>query len=90
LGIVFIEAQACGIPVIGTKIGGIPDVIQDGVNGLLISSRDSEAIYNAIKGIWNNPSLASEYVQNALQSVKKFDWDKIAENISAIYETTEP
>jgi len=85
LGIVFIEAQACGVPVIGTRIGGIPDVIENGVNGLLILPRNSKAIFDAIKGILDDASMASNLTQNALESVKKFDWYKIAEDMENVY-----
>ncbi|MDP3793925.1 MAG: glycosyltransferase family 4 protein, partial [Candidatus Uhrbacteria bacterium] len=49
MGIVFVEAQAAGTAVIGTKIGGIPDVIENDVTGILVPSQDVEALAQAIK-----------------------------------------
>lgn len=86
LGIVFIEAQACGTPVIGTNVGGIPDVIENGRTGILVPPRDSSAIAEAIKRIFEDKAFAEEIVKNANESVKKFDWNKITEQVSEIYQ----
>lgn len=86
LGIVFIEAQACGIPVIGTNIGGIPDVVRHGSTGLLVPPKDSKKIAETISCFWKNEWLQKRLVQNALQNVKKFEWSSISENVSRVYE----
>ncbi|MFA6422450.1 MAG: glycosyltransferase family 4 protein [Candidatus Buchananbacteria bacterium] len=85
LGIVFIEAQACALAVIGTKVGGIPDVIEDGVNGLLINSKSSPAISSAIIKLLKNKEFASSLSSNALETVKKFDWKNIISEVDNIY-----
>ena len=54
LGIALIEAMACGIPVIGTRIGGIPEIIEDKRNGLLVEPNDERAISEAIISMCNN------------------------------------
>lgn len=87
LGIVFIEAQACGVPVIGANVGGIPDVIQDGVNGLLVPPRDSQVIADAVKNIWWDKEFAFRLMQNAKNNAQKFNWVNIAEQVSNIYES---
>ena len=56
-GIVFIEAMALGKPVIGTNIGGIPEVIEDGVNGFLVEPDDIESISSRIESLLNDRSL---------------------------------
>lgn len=56
---VVLEAQAAGIPVAGTRVGGIPDLIEDGVNGLLMNPNDLESLRTAADKILHDPALAS-------------------------------
>ena len=75
-GMVLIEAMACKKPVIGTKVGGIPYVIDDGVNGLLVPSKDPKALAEAIIKILKNPKLAKTMGENGYKKVKEnFTWD---------------
>ncbi|MDD3284446.1 MAG: glycosyltransferase family 4 protein [Patescibacteria group bacterium] len=85
LGIVFIEAQACNVSVIGTKVGGIPDIIVNNENGLLIESKNSEQITNSIIKLLNSEELRNKFIENAKKSVLKYDWGKIVEQISNLY-----
>jgi glycosyltransferase involved in cell wall biosynthesis len=85
LGNVFIEAQACGTPAIGTRVGGIPDVIQDGFSGLLIEPKNSEAITEALFKLLKNTELRQELARNGAESARQFDWQKIIEKINEIY-----
>jgi len=59
LPMVLLEAMAAGIPVIATRVGAVPRVIADGVNGLLVSPGNSDQLQIAIEGLLTNPSLAS-------------------------------
>jgi phosphatidyl-myo-inositol dimannoside synthase len=59
-GIVFLEAMACGKPVIGGAHGGIPDIVEDGVTGLLVPHGDVERLAQALESLLNNPSRARE------------------------------
>lgn len=85
LGIVFIEAQACGVPVIGTRIGGIPDVIQNNENGILIEPKNSEEISKSIIALLKNEDLRDRLSKKALETVRKYDWKKIVEKIDFLY-----
>lgn len=86
LGIVFIEAQACGVAVIGTNVGGIPDVIQNNENGLLIEPKNSVAISETIVKLLKDKSLASKLSSRALKTVKKYNWENIMEIIRSLYD----
>jgi glycosyltransferase involved in cell wall biosynthesis len=66
LGIVILEAMACGVPVIGSRIGGIPDIIVDKYNGLLVQPRDAQGLSNAIITVLSNENLRSSLSQGAL------------------------
>ncbi len=86
MGVVFIEAQAAGIPVIGTNIGGIPDIIENEKTGLLIKPKDSQAIAQAITKIFSQPELAQNLVENAKVNLKKYDWQNISQKVFRIYQ----
>lgn len=77
-GIVLIEAMACGIPVIGSRIGGIPNVISDRKNGFLVNPKDSNNLALAIKQLVSDPQLAKSLGLNGLKHAKtQFDITKV-------------
>lgn len=55
MGRVLIEAMACGKPVVGSAVGGIPDIIQDGKNGLLFRSEDADDLAEKLAGLLGDP-----------------------------------
>lgn len=57
LGTSFIEASACGLPVIGTSVGGVPEVIRDGVTGLLVPYGNVQALADALASLVKDPAL---------------------------------
>ena len=87
LGIVFIEAQAAGVPVIGTNVGGIPDIIKNEETGLLIPPRDSAAIAAAIVKIFKNKDRAEQLAKTAQKNLHRFDWTAIAGQVSDLYQS---
>jgi len=86
LGIVLLEAQALDVPVIGTDVGGIPDVIEHGKTGLLVPPSDAKAIADAIVRVLTEPGLSERLTAGAKERLAKFDWDKIAERYAALYQ----
>ena len=85
-GMVLIEGMACGKPVIGTDMGGIPEVISDGKNGLLVPPADSEALAKAIERILLDNSFAKELGENGYEGVRsKFSWDIQAEKYNFLF-----
>src|SRR5205814_1327126 len=78
LGVVLIEAMAYRIPVIGSAIGGITDIISDGKTGLLVPPEDPAAIAAAIERIATDPTLAERLALAGSQRVReRFGWDAI-------------
>lgn len=76
-GIVLVEAMASGIPVIGSNIGGIPNVIDDDINGLLVEPRDSKDLAEAILQILNDKKNAIKLGQSGLKKVEdNYTWEK--------------
>jgi glycosyltransferase involved in cell wall biosynthesis len=75
-GMVLIEAMACETPVVGTNIGGIPEVIRDGIDGFIVASRDSHALALAISKIVSDRELAARMGHAGEEKVRKFfTWD---------------
>ena len=84
-GITFIEANACGKPVIGSKSGGISDAILDNETGLLISPGDGEELKNAILRLFSNKDLYSKLSQaGRLRAERFFDWSVLMEKLESI------
>jgi glycosyltransferase involved in cell wall biosynthesis len=86
-GIVNLEAMACGVPIVASKIGGIPDVVKDGENGLLVPPRDSGALADVIIYLLENEDIRERMGKNGRKKVEDYSWEKIAEETENVYET---
>ncbi len=87
LGVVLLEAMASGVPVIGSNIGGIPDIIKDDVNGLLVPPGDPQALADAIIRILKNPDLAERFRKAGQETVRdRFSWDVITDQFVEVYQ----
>lgn len=84
-GMVLVEAMAAGTPVIGSRIGGIVDVIDDGKTGLLFPSGDHKILSEKILEILENRKLKDMMGQNAKISAKQYDTRVVGEKIHQIY-----
>jgi len=76
LGLVLLEAMESGLPVIATNVGGIPEIVENGKNGLLVKQKDPESIAIAIDQILNNEELAKRLVEKSREKVKEFNIQK--------------
>lgn len=87
-GLVLLEAMACGVPCIGTNVGGVPEVIEHGKTGYLVDVGDNDqAAKYAIELVTNN-SLYHEFSKRAIESTKnKFCSDKIINEYVDIYKS---
>ncbi|MFH0877405.1 MAG: lipopolysaccharide heptosyltransferase II [Candidatus Omnitrophota bacterium] len=85
-GRVIVEAQASGVPVIATKVGGVSEIIDDGQDGLLVFPKDHEVLAEAILKILKDPPLARQLAQAGRRKVEeKFSLTKMAEDTVAVY-----
>ena len=87
-GMTLLEANACGKPVIGTKIGGIKYVIKNGETGLLVPPEDSAALAKAIIKILKNRKLADKMGAKGRKLVEeKYSWEKVSKMTEEVYES---
>jgi glycosyltransferase involved in cell wall biosynthesis len=78
-GIVLVEAAAAGKPVVATRVGGIPDAVEDGKTGLLTEPGDYERLSDAVISLLNNGQTKRVMGEAAIRRVQdKFCWPKIA------------
>ena len=86
LGTVLLEAANFSIPLIGTNVGGIPDIIKDGETGILVPQKNPEAIREAVKKLVEDHELRDTLVENARNHIKNsFSWETITEKFFEIY-----
>jgi len=86
LGLVVLEAMAAQTPVVASNKGGIPLVVKDGYNGLLVRARSAKAIACAINKILKDEKLAEKLSENATKTIsQKFDWRVIVPQYENIY-----
>jgi lipopolysaccharide heptosyltransferase II len=85
-GRVIIEAQASGVPVVATRMGGVIDVIEDGLTGLLVAPADPGAISEAVIKIFNDKELAFRLAENAYKKLKqKYNIETMVKNTLDAY-----
>jgi glycosyltransferase involved in cell wall biosynthesis len=82
--VTLIEAMACGACVVTTGPGGIPYLVRDQENGVLVAKNEGAALAEGIAGILRNPKLAESLSQAARRSVEAFDWTRILPRWSSL------
>lgn len=85
---VILESMAAGVPVVATRVGGIPEIVEDGRNGLLTPPGDDQRMAEAIERLVREPSLRKEFGQRAKEyAMAHFHWDRISEQYEELYES---
>lgn len=78
LGVVLLEAMSYGVPVVGSRVGGIPDIIVDGKTGLLVAPGDPGALADALRRLAEDPPLATRLGAAGQAHVRAhFSWERI-------------
>ena len=86
LGIVNLEAMACGTAVVASAVGGIPEVVADGETGLLVPPDDPAALAGAITALTADPARAGAMGEHGRRrAVGEFSWTSVAERTAALY-----
>jgi glycosyltransferase involved in cell wall biosynthesis len=80
-----LDAQALGVPVIATAVGGIPDILEDGVNGRLVAARDPDALARAILAALEQPDERSAWAASGRERVGRFSAEAMVDGTLAVY-----
>lgn len=85
-GLAAVEAMACGIPVVASRVGGLVSTVSDGVSGYLIPWRCPEPFAEKLEVLFGNPELRANFGRAARESVKRFRWETVALEVAAVYD----
>jgi glycosyltransferase involved in cell wall biosynthesis len=85
LGRVLLEAMAAGRPVVATKVGGVPEVVEDGVTGILVSPSDPKGMAYAIVEILDDPERMATMGKQGKERVERFDIRTATDRLEILY-----
>ncbi len=85
-GLVAVEAQATGTPVVAAAVGGLTTVVRDGVSGLLVDTHEARDWAAALRRLIDDPTLVERLGEGALRHAQDFSWERTAERTLAAYE----
>ncbi len=83
-----LEAWASGVPVVSTNVGGVPFLVTDGADGLLVPPRQPEAMGVAALRVLREPGLRDQLKQQGLAQAQRYTWDQVAPQLLALYRVT--
>lgn len=85
-GLVAIEAQACGTPVVAARVGGLSTAVSDGVTGVLVDGHDPADYASALHPLLTDPGLRDAMSHKAVRHAEGFGWDVTADRTLAVYD----
>ena len=85
LPMVLLEAMSCGLAIVATAVGGVPDVVEDGVEALVVAPGDPEALAAALGRLAGDPELRSRLGEAALGRSAEFSPEAVAGRLERIY-----
>ena len=84
-GIVLLEAMAAGLPVIASRVGGIPEVVREGVTGMLVEPGNPGTLAEGLLRLGNDEGLRALMARRARERVAAYDWALIVPRILSVY-----
>src|SRR5262249_28033036 len=83
-----LEAMACGCPVVSSDVGGIPEIIRSGRNGILFESQNVDQLASSVQSLLDNPDMAERLGSAARLSVEDYRPETMAASLAQLYEQT--
>jgi D-inositol-3-phosphate glycosyltransferase len=84
-GLVAIEAQACGTPVIAARVGGLPTAVRDGISGVLVDGHEAESWASHIMSVVSNEDLRAKLAKGAIAHSSHFGWEDTTDKLISVY-----
>src|SRR5437899_11773789 len=78
--------MATGVPVIGARVGGVPEILTHGVNGWLVEPGDSAVLAAGLRTLWADPALRRQVAEEGGRTSVRFDVTRAAAELQAEYE----
>jgi glycosyltransferase involved in cell wall biosynthesis len=85
-GIVNLEAMASSLPVVASRLGGIPEVVRDGENGLLVEPNEAGDLASKLVSLLEDPALRHNLGKNGRKMVENYTWDRVVDITHKIYQ----
>jgi D-inositol-3-phosphate glycosyltransferase len=85
-GMVALEAQACGTPVVASRVGGLPAVVDDGVSGLLVPHDDPDALAASLEHLLSDEALRVQMGCNARRHALSYSWGSVCRANRRVYD----
>lgn len=84
-GIVLLEAMAAGLPIVASRVGGIPDVVEEGKAGILVEAGNARALAQSINSLISDPLLRERMGEEGKRRAAKYSWNLIVPQIRGVY-----
>lgn len=84
-GLVLLEAMACGLPVVAADNPGYRQVIQEGINGVLVDVQDPMGYARALEKVLQESTLRRALIHRGLVTAQKYSWDRVSEEVEDVY-----
>jgi len=85
-----LEALACGVPVVSTRVGGVPYLVEDGVTALLVPPDDPSAMADAVARLHTDAAGYRQMREAGLQEATRYTWQEVREQLFAVYSSLLP
>lgn len=85
MGRVLVEAMACGLPIVATEVGGVPSVVDDGINGFLVPPRAPEIMAQSVLKLLADPGLRNSLGENGKKKAGEFSLESMVDKIDKLY-----
>jgi D-inositol-3-phosphate glycosyltransferase len=86
-GLVALESQACGTPVVAADVGGLRTAVADGRSGVLVDSHEPRAWARTLAGLLYSPQLRAHLSRGAVEHAQQFGWDATARRLLEVYQS---